>query len=168
MSGRGAFSAERRSFLRGGSAATPPLRPPWAIAEPLFLDRCTGGGDCIAACPEQVLARGDGGYPVFDPGRGECLFCADCVESCAPDALDAGLSAAWTIKAGIAATCLARNGVTCFSCRDACGEAAIGFRPALGGALPEIDATRCTGCGACVGVCPVAAIALAAPEIIDG
>ena len=36
---------------------------------------------------------------------------------------------------------------------------AILFRPALGGyALPEVDAAACTGCGLCIGVCPVKAI----------
>ena len=31
-----------------------------------------------------------------------------------------------------------------------------------------IDLARCTGCGACVGVCPVAAISLTAPEQLHG
>lgn len=168
MTGTATFSPERRAFLRGKPSRPSPLRPPWAVTEALFLDLCTSCDDCIAACPEQVLDRGDGGYPLFDPQRGECLFCEKCVEACDTGALDGALAGPWTIKADIAPACLAKSGVTCFSCRDACGEAAIGFRPVLGGAHVELDAARCTGCGACVGVCPVSAITLSAPEAADG
>ncbi|MGN7930129.1 ferredoxin-type protein NapF [Sphingopyxis sp. 22461] len=168
MTGTATFSPERRAFLRGKPSRPSPLRPPWAVTEALFLDLCTSCDDCIAACPEQVLDRGDGGYPLFDPQRGECLFCEKCVEACDTGALDGALAGPWTIRADIAPSCLAKSGVTCFSCRDACGEAAIGFRPALGGAHVELDAARCTGCGACVGVCPVSAITLSAPEAADG
>lgn len=168
MTGTAAFSADRRAFLRGRPAAPPPLRPPWAISEARFVDLCTGCDDCVTACPEHVLGRGEGGYPLFDPQQGECLFCRKCVDACDTGALDGGLAGPWTIKADIAPACLAQNGVTCFSCRDACGEAAIRFRPAVGGALPELDLARCTGCGACVGVCPVAAISLAAPDHAHG
>ncbi|RJF94117.1 ferredoxin-type protein NapF [Sphingomonas cavernae] len=160
-----AFSPARRAFLRGGVQAEPALRPPWALDEPNFLVACDGCGVCIEACPEHVLARSEGGYPVFDPMLGECLFCEACVTACIPRALDkTQAQPAWRLKAGIASTCLAKNGVTCFSCRDACGEMAIRFRPAQGGAAPELDTDRCTGCGACVGICPVSAISLARPE----
>jgi ferredoxin-type protein NapF len=55
--------------------------------------------------------------------------------------------------------CLAARGVVCRSCGDSCPHAAIRFWPRIGGpALPEILDDACTGCGACVGVCPVSAI----------
>jgi len=60
----------------------------------------------------------------------------------------------------IAGTCLARRGVVCQSCGDACPERAIRFSLQRGGApLPAVDETRCTGCGACLEVCPADAIA---------
>ncbi|HEY6815314.1 MAG TPA: ferredoxin-type protein NapF, partial [Croceibacterium sp.] len=134
-----------------------------------FRQACTGCGDCIAACPERVLAPGEGGFPTFDPALGECLFCGECVTACESRALDPlRLDRPWQLEAAVSAGCLARNGVTCFACRDACGESAIRFRPALGGAVPEIDAARCTGCGACVGPCPVTAISLSARVAADG
>jgi ferredoxin-type protein NapF len=156
------FSRSRRAFLRGRARQKLPLRPPWAVVEPTFLAACTACGDCIDACPETVLVRGDGQFPEFDPMQGECTFCEACADACEARALDlVSIGPAWTHKAQIADACLARNGVTCFSCRDACGEAAIRFAPALGGAVPELDLARCTGCGGCVGVCPVSAISLA-------
>ena len=168
MNGGAPFSPDRRAFLYGGRDVNAPLRPPWTIPESAFVDACNGCGDCVPACPEHVLAAGDGGLPVYDPLLGECLFCAACADACDTGAFDTSDETPWAIRARIDPSCLAQNGVTCFSCRDACGEAAIRFRPALGGAHPELDPSRCTGCGACVGVCPVAAIALAVPEARHG
>ncbi|ACI56208.1 4Fe-4S ferredoxin iron-sulfur binding domain protein [Rhizobium leguminosarum bv. trifolii WSM2304] len=56
--------------------------------------------------------------------------------------------------------CLSRRGVACRSCDESCPENAIRFRPRIGGPfLPEIDETLCTGCDACLAICPVGAIA---------
>lgn len=58
--------------------------------------------------------------------------------------------------------CLARAGVFCMSCRDACAEQAIWFRPRVGGPfLPEVIESACSGCGACIALCPTNAITLA-------
>ena len=76
----------------------------------------------------------------------------------------------WFLTAGTARTraglaisdaCLARAGVVCQTCGDACPERAIRFALRRGGPpLPGVDEDRCTGCGACVPVCPVSAISL--------
>jgi ferredoxin-type protein NapF len=61
----------------------------------------------------------------------------------------------------VADHCLARQFVHCQSCGDVCSAQAIGFRPRIGGPpLPTIYAARCTGCGDCLAVCPVDALAL--------
>ncbi|MFN3884656.1 MAG: 4Fe-4S dicluster domain-containing protein [Rhodocyclaceae bacterium] len=61
---------------------------------------------------------------------------------------------------GPACIAYAQNTV-CRSCGDACDAAAIRFSPRLGGAaLPVVLAERCTGCGACLPVCPAGAITL--------
>lgn len=59
------------------------------------------------------------------------------------------------------AACFATSGIVCQSCADQCPEAAIRFRPQLGGVpQPVLQAASCTGCGACVAGCPAGAIRL--------
>lgn len=63
--------------------------------------------------------------------------------------------------AQVGPACLAQQGVECRVCGERCDAGAIRFPPRRGqGAAPVIDATRCTGCGDCLGVCPVAALRL--------
>jgi ferredoxin-type protein NapF len=57
--------------------------------------------------------------------------------------------------------CLAWRGITCMTCREMCPEGAISMRIVRGGAVPELDGERCTGCGECVAPCPASAIRLA-------
>jgi ferredoxin-type protein NapF len=65
-------------------------------------------------------------------------------------------------RVAIAQACLARRGVECRICGEACDSGAIRFRPQLGSvAQPVLDPDACTACGDCVPVCPVAAVTLA-------
>jgi ferredoxin-type protein NapF len=153
----------RRGFFRGRPRPRAEIRPPWALPEAEFIDRCTRCNDCLKACPTRILVVGDGGYPTVDFSLGECTFCGDCVSSCQPKALlrrDVE-QAAWPYKASIGEDCLPRQGVECRVCGDFCEARAIHFAPRLGGSpLPEIEADKCTGCGACVAPCPVTAISV--------
>ncbi|MFN6960940.1 MAG: 4Fe-4S dicluster domain-containing protein [Rhodocyclaceae bacterium] len=65
--------------------------------------------------------------------------------------------------AGIGPACIAyAQNAVCRNCGDACDAAALRFSPRLGGAaLPVVLTERCTGCGACLPVCPTGAITLA-------
>ena len=81
-------SISRASLLRGRlRGGPPPLRPPWALAEPAFLEACTRCDACRAACPEGILVRGSGGFPLVDFQRGECTFCGRCAAACEDGAL---------------------------------------------------------------------------------
>ncbi len=159
----------RRSFLRGqvgaanGAAMRAPPRPPWAIAEAAFAQACTRCGDCVKACPQQVLVVGDGGYPQISFEKRGCTFCGDCVRACATPALSRTMTETpWSLKATIGTACLAAQRVECRVCGERCEAQAIRFRPRLGGvAQPVLDANACTGCGDCVAPCPVGAITVA-------
>ncbi|WP_372018172.1 ferredoxin-type protein NapF [Pseudoxanthomonas sp. 10H] len=155
----------RRALLFGRDAVDPPaLRPPWALDGPQFAARCTRCDACVEACPGQVLVRDRDGRPRFDPAQGECTFCGDCTRACGSGALDGALSPPWELRAQVAAGCLSAQGIVCASCREACPEHAIRVAPGARGPA-AIDPGRCTGCGACVGICPTGAIVLArAPQ----
>ncbi len=163
------MDARRRSLLRGrwadagATPPTPPPRPPWALRpDDAFTGACTRCGDCVRACPENILATGDGGYPVISFATAGCSLCGDCRRVCAPGALqgDAPLPAfAW--RAHIESSCLAHLGVECRICGDACDARALRFVPMHGSvAQPQLQPSSCTGCGACVSVCPAGAMAL--------
>ena len=148
----------RRSFLRGDVRGNiNVIYPPWAVSD--FANQCERCDDCIAACQEHILVKGDGAYPAVDFDKGECTFCQDCVTACQHAALDKTLAQPWSIAASIQNNCLSLNSVYCRTCGDSCDQRAIEFQLQTGGrALPVISQTLCNGCGACVSVCPNKAI----------
>lgn len=155
-------SPSRRALLFGRVPAAPlppAFRPPWGKPEPEFLAACTRCDACVHACPEQVLVRDADGLPRFDAHAGECTFCGDCVAACGSGAFDPARDPPWTLVADVVGTCLSAQGVVCASCRDACPASAIHVPPGARGSA-TVDPEACTGCGACVALCPVQAIAL--------
>ena len=148
-------SISRRRLLAGHAQALP-LRtlPPGALPE--NLASCTGCGQCVDACPQDILTIRDDAV-LLVPEQGECTFCNACADACAQPVFSD--SPAMQHVAAISDACLARRGVTCMTCRDACPESAIRFQPRAGGPfLPVLDAGLCTGCGACQAPCPAQAI----------
>lgn len=164
-------SISRIQFLRGDfQGERPALRPPWALPEALFLDRCDRCGDCIRVCPEAILKHGRGDFPVVDFARAGCSFCRACLDACKPRALerDAEDGEPWAHKAEIGNTCLARRGIVCRSCGETCDEGAIRFRPESGGvARPRVNLDGCNGCGGCLRVCPVDAIQIRTGTLVN-
>lgn len=156
-----AHNSNRRAFLRGRSAPDgSQVRLPWLVTQ-RFEDDCTRCGECLSACPEGIIAPSDGGYPSIDFSKGECTFCGACADACPETLFDRRRGQAWRFKAAISDDCLARRQIMCRSCEDACAHGAIAF-PLTSGRIPspDIRSDRCTGCGACVSVCPENAIAI--------
>jgi len=158
------MAISRMQFLRGDiSGKKSPLRPPWALNEDAFITQCDRCGQCIDVCPTHIIQAGRGGFPEIDFSRDECLFCGDCAAACKPQALHKveGHSP-WNLKATLdTRACIAFMGVECRGCVDPCEPRAvrISFRP-RGVGTPDIDSQACTGCGACVRVCPAQAISM--------
>ena len=168
-----ATTLSRRALLRGRIAGIAlPIRPPWALDEAAFVDRCSRCDDCAKACTETLIHKADGGFPVVDFHRGECTFCGDCVQVCTSGALNISAMQAghtpWHLTPSINDNCLAHNRVVCRSCSEQCEQRAIRFRPAPGGvSRPELDPSLCNGCGACIRPCPANAIKLNSKQEIS-
>lgn len=152
----------RRQLLRGRvRQVTPQQRMPWQVAEVEFTRQCSRCEACIRACPEQIVVKGDGGFPTVDFTRGECTYCQACVKACPEPVFRPVTEEPWQQQAQVAESCLAQQGVMCRSCQDICEPEAIRFPPRRGvAAAPEIDTDLCNGCGGCVSVCPSRAIAI--------
>ncbi len=140
--------------------AKTPIRPPWSLPETLFLETCTGCGNCLKACPEQIIVQDNTPFPKINFTNGDCTFCKACVDSCNDHVFfTTTTQPAWNHKALVSNNCLPKSGVACQSCQDACDVRAISFYPRMGGpASPEINLELCNGCGACFSVCPNDAI----------
>jgi len=157
-----AVSVSRKNlFGRAWDGKANPIRPPWSLAEATFTENCTACGDCIAACPQSILFKGRAGYPVVDFSRGACDFCAACAEACSDSAFGPRDESPWRLTACFGDDCLSSRGTTCRICAEWCGAHAIRFRLEVGGrARPQIADAACTGCGACISVCPAQTIHL--------
>lgn len=134
---------------------------PWLIDHAQFLDKCTQCGHCTEQCDENIITRGQGGYPTVDFSLGECTFCQDCTKGCPESLFDSNQAEPWQIDVEITAECFPNKGIVCQSCSDVCEPRAIRFKyidsPI---AKPVVNNDLCTGCGACVSTCPTDAIVL--------
>lgn len=154
------MDSSRRRFLGSRKPGLAPCRPPWSSEEAIFVSRCNRCDDCVKACPTRLLARGEGGFPFADFLSAACSFCGECARVCTTGAIDSRRGAdPWKFTIRIGADCLALRRVECRVCGEACAIGAVRFLPRRGGvATPDLDASVCTGCGACVAPCPAGAI----------
>jgi len=152
----------RRDLLRGRvKPVAAVFRPPFAVLETVFIDLCKGCPNCIDVCPENILRVGADKRAELVFGRGECTFCGDCETACGKGALDKQNARPWGVVPSVKGGCLAFNSIVCRACGDNCDEEAISFRLMVNGrSLPIVDEATCTGCGACISVCPNGSIAM--------
>lgn len=160
----------RRNFLRARKiSSTPAIRLPWTADEALFTRGCTQCGDCITACEENIIVKGDGGFPEINFNNGECTFCEDCVNVCQESLFNPVDTTPWQLDIEIEQGCLAKKQVHCQVCQDSCETEAIAFKHILASVpQPNINFDDCNGCGACVSVCPESAIKLSTFQVGEG
>ncbi|MFB9353407.1 ferredoxin-type protein NapF [Sneathiella chinensis] len=160
----------RRDLLRGrGLRQAPedvgPSGPvlPWASSTSV-LSHCTQCGRCETACGETIIRKDADGFPTVDFTIGPCVFCGACRDACPEPVFDTAESEdqrPWALTAQIGEDCLPFRGVQCQTCQDHCDPRAIRFRYTIGSfPRPEIVTEDCTGCGACIAVCPVRCISM--------
>ncbi|WP_447973380.1 4Fe-4S dicluster domain-containing protein [Nitrospira sp. Kam-Ns4a] len=138
---------------------TPParqdwLRPPGAVPEALFLERCTQCGDCIEACPYEAIKAAPGGTPVIFPDEAPCHLCEDfpCIAACEAEAL-LPVESKEAVRMGVAVVShrLCTAGQGCHACVSHCPTQALSMDFAA--FRLQVEATRCVGCGLCEQVC---------------
>lgn len=161
---------DRRSFFRRLSGRQAPLRPPYALDEAQFLEACDACGECITACPEEILLADGLGRPRVEFSAGHCTFCDLCAQSCTRGAFRAKdeRERPWNAVAVVSENCLEHRGIACRTCELGCEPMAISFSPRPGGINHlQIDSEQCIGCGACVALCPVNALQVRAGEVLS-
>ena len=171
-------------LLRAGPSAILPspqlIRPPGALPERGFLQRCVRCGECMKVCPTHglqptLLEAGCEGLwsPILVPRLGYCEYsCTLCGQVCPTGAIQR-LSPEEKQKVRIGLAFLDRNrclpysqGIPCIVCEEHCPtpkkaiwleEGSVRDR---GGAakklkLPRVDLDLCIGCGICERRCPL-------------
>lgn len=155
------------------------LRPPGALPEGEFLERCVRCGECMKVCLTGVIQpalgeAGPGGLwtPILDFRRGYCQYaCTLCGQVCPTGAIGRlTLQEKVGFRIGLAHIdrdrCLPwAHGVPCIVCEEHCPVPGKAIRLRRGWVetpmgprevhLPVLDPVRCIGCGICEFKCPV-------------
>jgi MauM/NapG family ferredoxin protein len=150
------------------------IRPPAALNEDDFLNRCVRCGNCMKVCPTNGLQplSPETGYasmwtPELVPETGYCEYkCTLCGNTCPTGAIKRVTQAEkLSIKLGTASIdrsiCIAWAGnKECIVCEEHCPiyEKAIKLKEEVVGGVrifrPSIDEALCVGCGICQNKCP--------------
>ncbi|MYH83177.1 4Fe-4S dicluster domain-containing protein [Candidatus Poribacteria bacterium] len=140
------------------------LRPPGALPEAEFLEKCHRCGNCVKNCPanaifalEERVQSDLTDTPYIDPDEQPCVICDSlaCMYVCPSGALQPVY--AEDIKIGLAIfnveTCLRTKDVACTYCIDTCPIGADAIHLTTDG-IVEVLESGCTGCGVCQYACP--------------
>ncbi len=171
-------------LLRSGPFITLPspqlIRPPGALPEEEFLQRCIRCGECMKVCPTHGLQPTffEGGLqglwtPVLVPRMGYCEYsCTLCGQVCPTGAIQRlHLTEKQKVRIGLAFVdrdrCLPyHQGIACIVCEELCPtpKKAIwleegSVKDRVGRVkrvkLPRVDLDLCIGCGICEERCPI-------------
>lgn len=156
------------------------LRPPGALPEEKFLQKCIKCGECMKACPTNALqpalteAGPEGLWtPMLVPKIGYCeYYCSLCTQVCPTGAIKE-LKIEEKVQTKIGTSWINRNrcipyvlGKPCIVCEEHCPTSPKAIKFVMvdtklpDGTIatqkaPVIDPTLCIGCGVCENKCPV-------------
>jgi MauM/NapG family ferredoxin protein len=156
------------------------IRPPGALPEPKFLQKCVKCGECMKACPTNALqpawdqAGPEGLWtPVLVPRIGYCeYYCSLCTQVCPTGAIKeltieekakVVIGTAWINKDRCIPYALGRP---CIVCEEHCPTSPKAIKFVMvetklpDGTIatqkaPVVDLDLCIGCGICENKCPV-------------
>jgi len=153
--------------------ASPLFRPPGSLPEEKLKTVCIRCGNCIKACPTDIIKSS------FDPGDftgimtpeldfslsyclPECTSCGDVCPSGAITTFNEDQKkhlTIGTVKINLD-KCLLTNNKECNQCKLACAYDAIVIKHSDKNftAIPEVITNLCVGCAACKIICPPGAI----------
>lgn len=153
--------SRRDLFLRSKNSSDQDahrIAPPWTSRQRL-AENCTGCGDCVDACPEEIISIGSDGLPALSFSETGCTFCRLCAMACEEPVFASFDTRPFPHRISVSEGCLSKSGVACQSCADVCPSGALKYdlsiRPVGGVVLKSAD---CTGCGMCQSVCPASAL----------
>ena len=147
------------------------IRPPGAHAEKRFQAACLRCGQCVRACPYNILHLAElgeevpTGTPFFIARQDFCRMCEDipCIKACPSGALDKSLPTIYEARMGLAVlvdheNCLNHLGLRCDVCYRACPlideaitlDMLVNRRSGVHTLfIPVVHSKKCTGCGKC-------------------
>jgi ferredoxin-type protein NapF len=164
----GGIAAGTAGKILAGAPRTLPVRPPGAVPERDFVALCARCGNCMQACPYDLI------QPDFGRSGLDGLFtprlsfhekycyqgCTQCTEVCPTGALrELHVEEKKRLAIGKARidkkACIAwENREYCVVCQEYCPYQAIREIDQNGVNCPEVIEDLCRGCGACESQCP--------------